>query len=591
MSSAAWRANDVPKRKAIFSLFFSLLLVGLIALIGRVAYLQLCLGEELAKVALRQSRRMVPIPARPGSIFAKTRSSLTLMAGSIRTPGLYADPMMIGQDNFRHVAGALAGVIGGSADRLYEKLLRHRTRRFVYLGGLTEEQVDRVKKLKIPGVGITYRWRRCYPNGSLAGHVIGFRRPDGNAGAGIELCADRWIKGKDGVMVLRSDAARKGTFAEIITYEPQQDGKDVVLTIDVFIQHFLQEALVRTVEQFHAEAGMAVVMNPSTGAILAMASVPEYNPSDYSHASPSQRRNRVITDPFEPGSTMKPFIAIGAVQLGKVTLKSKFFCHHGIYHAHRGGTIRDFPGERFGWLPLSEIVIHSSNIGMAKLGELLGNEMLYRIVAAFGFGERSRIDLPGESSGLLLPLGRWTSYATRRVPFGQGPISVTCLQLACAFSAIANGGILLRPRIIDKVIGVDGRIVYRAEPAPIRRVLSRTVARQFIDEVLVNVVERGTGKKCRLARWSVFGKTGTGQVAGQGGYIEHAYTASFMAGAPARRPRVVCVVSIYKPDYSIGHTGGNVAAPCVREVLRKTLAYLDVPPDRAPVRNVRGLVD
>mgnify|MGYP000324195623 CR=1 FL=1 len=579
MNKPGWRANNAPIKRTTVSFLFILLLMGLIALFGRVIYLQVCKGAEYARIARKQSERRIVIPARPGNIFARTRSSLILMAGSTRTPGLFVDPLMIGEEHFKEVASKVVSIIGGSADALYRKLIRNRGRRYVYLGQLSEKQVLAIKALKIRGVGITYRWRRRYPNGVLACHVIGFRRPDGDPGAGVEMWANHWLAGKDGLMIVHADAARKGNYADILRYESPKDGKDVILTLDIFIQQFLQNALRRTVEHFHASAGMGIVMDPVNGEILAMASVPGYDPNDYSRALASQRRNRVITDPFEPGSTMKPFIAIGAIQMGKVTLQSKFFCHHGIYHAHRGGTIRDFPGEHFGWLPLSEIVIHSSNIGMAKLGELLGNEELYRIVAAFGFGKRCGVELPGESPGLLLPLHRWTSYATRRVPFGQGPIAATCLQLACAFSAIANGGILLRPRIIDKVIDVDGEVVFQSKPMRVRRVISKAVARQFIDEVLVNVVKRGTGKKCKLERWTVFGKTGTGQIAGADGYIEHAYTASFMAGAPANQPRVVCVVSIYKPDYSIGHTGGEVAAPCVREVLQKTLSYLDVPPD------------
>jgi cell division protein FtsI (penicillin-binding protein 3) len=319
-----------------------------------------------------------------------------------------------------------------------------------------------------------------------------------------------------------------------------------------------------------------------------MASYPSYDPNHYPGAYQDERRNRAITDPYEPGSAFKTFVAIGAVGLEKATLQSSFFCCYGVYHAPRGGTIRDFPGEHFGLIPLYEIIVHSSNIGMARLGETLGNQTLYDIVRAFGFGERTGVDLPGESPGMLLPLrdrrGRpvWTSYDTLRLPFGQGPVAVTALQMASAFSAIANGGVLMRPRVIDRVLDTDGRVVYQSRPTRVRRVLHPGVTRSFIDQALVQVVQRGTGKKARLDQWTVFGKTGTGQIGGPGGYEDRAYTGTFVGGAPASDPEVVCVISVYRPDYAKGYAGGTVAAPYVRQVLGKTLAYLDVPAERPP---------
>ena len=562
-------------------MLFAVPAAALVVLAGRVVHLQMCCGAELSRRAQRQQRRVIRLPARPGNIFAGTRRGYTLLAGSGRTPSIFADPVLLGSEQFSHAAEKVAAVLGCPADELYDKMCRRRDKRFAYLvRGVSESQADAVKKLKIRAVQVIREWRRCYPNGPLVGQALGFRLIDGQAGGGIELQADRWLAGRDGKKVIHCDAARRGRYANVVEYRPPVDGKNVILTLDVSIQGFLEDALCETADRFGAEAAMGVVMDPNTGAILAIASAPSFDPNQYRTTPPARRRNRAVTDPYEPGSVFKPFIAAGAVQMGKASLGTTFYCHHGLYRAHRGGTIRDFPGTSLGRTPLSEIVIKSSNIGMAKLGERLGNEPLCRIASAFGFGRRSGVDLPGECPGRLVHPRRWTGYATRRMPFGQGPVMVTTVQLANAFSAIANGGELLRPRLIDRVIDADGKVLFENRRHRIRRVLSVEVARRFIDEVLVNVVERGTGKRCRLERWSVFGKTGTAQIGGPDGYEEHAYTATFMAGAPASAPAVVCVISIYRPEYGRGYTGGKVAAPCVRGVLEKTLPYLDVPPDK-----------
>lgn len=573
--------NEVKPSKWRFHLLFGLLAAAMLAMAGRVAYLQFWHGGDLAGRAERQQRRVIVLPARPGNIFGRTRGGYVLMAGSRQVPSCYADPVLLGEDGLAPAAKAVADAVGGSEQQLHQMMLARRQRRFVYLlRDMPAAHAEAVGKLKIRGVRMMHEWRRHYPDGCLAAHVIGFRRIDGVAGAGIELQADRWLTARDGVKVVRIDAARFGRYAYVERYQPPVDGSHVVLTLDVVVQGFLERALIQAAERYSAVAAWGVVMDPNTGEILAIGSAPTFDPNRYSEALPEQRRNRAIVDPYEPGSSFKPFVAVGAVQLQKATIDTKFFCHNGLYRAYRGGTIRDFPGQRFGLLPLSEIVIKSSNIGMAKLGESLGNTLLYRIGAAFGFGRRTGADLPGESPGRLVPAGRWTSYATRRMPFGQGPIMVTALQMASAFSAIANGGELLRPRIIDRVLDAYGNVVFQSRRQSIRRVLDREVAWQFVDDVLVNVVERGTGRSCRLEGWKVFGKTGTAQIGGPNGYEERAYTATFVAGAPASRPAVVCVISVYRPDYAKGYTGGKVAAPFVRDVLEKTLNYLDVPPDK-----------
>jgi cell division protein FtsI (penicillin-binding protein 3) len=281
--------------------------------------------------------------------------------------------------------------------------------------------------------------------------------------------------------------------------------------------------------------------------------------------------------PYEPGSVIKPIFAAAAVDAGLLTYETRIFCENGTYRARRGGRISDH-GKSYGELSVADVVVLSSNIGMAKVGEKLGNERICAVARKFGFGRRTGVKLPGESGGIVRPLRVWDGYSTRRVPFGQ-EISVTALQLTMAFGSLVNGGLLLQPQLVDHVRDASGRVVWTRQPQVVRRVLSPAVAARTLN-VLQQVVQRGTGKACRLERWSSFGKTGTAQVPGAGGYIDEAYTATFIGGAPAGRPKVLCLISIYRPDKSKGYYGSKVAAPYVKEVLRQTLSYMNVPADR-----------
>ena len=562
-------------------LLFGALAVGLAALAGRVAYLQFAFGPSLQNKIQRQEREVVELPARPGAIFARTEGGTIVVAASRQVPICYADPVVVGEEDFESAAAKLAPALGLNGADVFSRMYQRSQRRYAVLArGLTQAQADKVRQLKIPGIKVHFEWERQYPYDELMAHVLGYRQFDGEPAAGVEVLADRWLRAKPGHMVLQCDAARRGTLSRVVEYVPPEDGKHIVLTVDVVIQGFLEQALAAAREKYNAVAAFGVVMDPQTGEVLAMASYPTYNPNEYNKAAPEQRRLRALTDPFEPGSTFKPYIAVGAVQLQKATLRSQFFCHNGLYVSARCGTIRDFPGEHFGYLPLNEIIWHSSNIGMAKLGESLGYSNLYQIAHAFGFGQYTGIDLPGENDGKLVKKPISIPYATPRLPFGQGPIMTTSLQLCNATCAIANGGELLRPRVIDRVLDSDGKVIYQSERQRIRRVLSPEVAREFLTDALAGVVEKGTGKKAALELWTTFGKTGTGQIGGPRGYEERAYTASFVGGGPVSDPRIVCAMTVYRPDYSKGHVGGSVTAPFVREVLGKSLAYLNVPPDR-----------
>jgi cell division protein FtsI/penicillin-binding protein 2 len=349
--------------------------------------------------------------------------------------------------------------------------------------------------------------------------------------------------------------------------------------MDVVIQGFLQRAVCQSVERYGAKWGTGVVMDPRTGEILAMCSAPTFNPNEYNTADPNHMTPHAIVSPYEPGSIFKPIMAAAAVQTGVVTYDTKLPIgqYNGVYRAHRGGRISDH-GKAYPDLSVEDGVVHSSNIAMSKIGERLGNRRMYEIVRAFGFGSKTSLPLRGESAGIVRDAEKWDGYSLRRVPFGQ-EIAATAVQLTAAFSALVNGGELLRPRLIERLTEPDGSVVYRSRRRAVRRLLSPAVSKRT-REVLAQVVERGTGKRCRLEKWTSFGKTGTAQIPGPGGYVDGAYTGSFVGGAPVDTPAVICLISIYWPDRSRGYYGGVVAAPYVREVLEQTLEYLDVPPDR-----------
>lgn len=564
---------------------FALLAVGLLALLVRLARLLEADGGRAHQMARRQHRLVIKLPGRPGNIFARARHRYVLLAGSKQVPFCYADPGLVADDGRLEVLAAkVAPAIGLTPGEVLGLLLARREDRFVILKhDLGEQEVRAVEALRLRAVGVDYEWRRDYPNGALAATVLGYRRRDGQAGAGLEQTWDRkHLAAAEGQRVVLADASRRAIWPVPSECTPPRDGRHVFLSIDTGIQGFLEEAVAASVEKFRAEWGVGIVVNPHTGQVLAMCSVPSFNPNEYVRYEQDRVTNKALCVPVEPGSALKPIFAAAAVDAGVLTYDTPIFCENGLYVAPRGGRISDH-GSSYGTLSLTDVVVYSSNIGMAKVGEALGNRAMYAVAKRFGFGHQTGIALPGESRGIVRNLAKWDGYSTRRVPFGQ-EISLTPLQLTMAFAAISNGGWLLQPRVVDCVRDARGRIVWRSETRVVRRVLSEPAAQQSL-AVLRQVVLRGTGKACQMEQWSSFGKTGTAQIAEDGKYVDGAFVGSFVGGAPAGRPEVLCLISIYRPDASLGHYGSTVAAPYVRQVLQRALAYLNVPPDQPVERS------
>jgi cell division protein FtsI/penicillin-binding protein 2 len=362
------------------------------------------------------------------------------------------------------------------------------------------------------------------------------------------------------------------------SHEPQ-DGVGIILTLDATIQQFVRAELVKQYASYEAESAVAIVAEPKTGAILAMVSLPDFDPRDAGSADPNNLRNRAICDQFEPGSVLKPIVAAIAIDAGCVGRGEKIFCEYGSYYRSGIGQIGEYGDHKFGDLTVRDILVESSNIGMAKIGQKLGRDRLYKGLRLFGFGKKMGIDLPGEVEGLLRPARKWTGYSVTRIPFGQ-EISVTAIQLVRAFCILANGGRLVRPYLVKAIVDSNGEIIkLKRLPPAVGYVVKPEVAEWIVTEAMVGVVNEGTGKKARLERWQVFGKTGTANMAksDERGYSESDYVASFVGGAPAAEPAVVVLVSIRKPNVELGkgYTGGTVAAPVAAGILDKTLNYLE----------------
>jgi cell division protein FtsI (penicillin-binding protein 3) len=562
-----------------YDLIFGLLILTVAGLCVRMAWLVRDGQAKALPLAERQHRMEIPLPARPGNIFARVGKRYTLLAGSKQVPYCYIDPAMIKDEQIEEVSRKVAKVLDMKASEVQELIYARRDTSFcVVKADLSEAQVQAVRAMRSRPIQVKFAWQREYPSADLAATVIGFRqRTDGTPGAGLEMTQNKYLASEEGLSVFLGDAQRRPIWEVPEESRLPRDGQHVFLCIDAAVQGFLQDALKESVDKYRAKWGSGIVVNPQTGQILAMSAYPTFDPGQYSASPPENVTNKTICVPYEPGSALKPVYAAAAVDAGVATFETMINCEGGVYNAPRGGRISDH-GEKYGMLSLCDVVVHSSNIGMAKVGEMLGNQKLFDIAQRFGFGQETGIELPGESGGILRRVSKWDGYSMRRVPFGQ-EISTTSVQLAMAFSALSNGGLLLKPHVVDFVNDAGGQMIYHSKREIVRRVIKPEVSEQILG-VMAKVVEEGTGKACRMEQWTSFGKTGTAQIPGPRGYIDGAFTGSFIGGAPVGHPEVLCVISIYWPDRSRGHYGATVAAPYVKQVLARTLSYLDVPPDK-----------
>jgi cell division protein FtsI (penicillin-binding protein 3) len=560
------------------ALLLLVLLMSFLGLFGRLVYIHAHDGAMLTAYAQRQQRSTVPLAARRGMILDAKGG---ILAGSQMRYSVFADPKII--PDKRRAAAIVAEVLGRGVSEVEADLEAAGNRRFFVLArDVSEEQAQRISNANIHGIGLFDEPYRVYPMGAVGAHLVGFVAGDGHGVSGLEHQFESWLTGSTGYKTVVRDRQRRAYLLSGDGFQPSRDGLHIQLTIDAVIQEQVERLLAEAVRKYGAEAGMAVVMRPATGDVLAMATAPGFDPHAHQDYAPSRYRNRVLTDPMEPGSIFKPFVAAAALNERVVSLNDVFFCHNGLF---KDGARLLHDTHPHGDMTVQDIMVHSSNIGMALIGKKLGNARMHQYIRAFGFGEKTGIDLDGEDSGIVRPLHRWNDYSTTSLPMGQ-EIAVTPLQLVRAFSVFANGGMLVRPRIVRAIVNDRGEVVREFALEPPTRVLPESTAALVKDDMLVEAVKRGTGDKAALSDYQVFGKTGTAQIAkqGGGGYARGSYLGSFVAGAPAYAPQVVVIVSIAHPDSKRGYYGGTVAAPTAGRILGFTLDYLGVPPDPALAR-------
>ena len=542
-------------------LFLAALTLAFGGLLMRATWLQGVRAESLSSVGRTQHREDVTIPAGRGTIF--DRKGVELALGE-RATTVYANPMQVTRP--RATAVAVKRTLGLDADRLYPKLA-DRSRGFVYIARQADPaQAAALQRLKLPGLGFYTEERRSYPQRSVAAQLLGYVGIDGEGLAGLELQFDDSLAGRPGKETIVKDPT--GRVIDVQNRQAEVPGRDLYLTLDHSIQANAEEVLRATVRKWHAKSASAVVLDPRTGAILAMAVQPGYDANRYPSAARDLQRNRAVTDTYEPGSTFKLVTVAGALSEKLVSPSTRFTLPYTIEVADR--VIHDAEERGTVNYSVSQILTHSSNIGAITLAEMLGKARLTKWISRFGYGHTTGVDFPGESPGIVLPPDKWSGSTIGNVPIGQG-IAVTPVQMAAAYAAVANRGIWSRPHLIDHVAGGGRPSLHR------HRMVSQRVAAQVM-AMLKGVVAEGTGTFAAIPGYQVAGKTGTAQKPdSNGGYATGRYVASFVGTVPASRPRLVVLVAVDEPQGAIW--GGVVAAPAFQQIARFGLQYLELPPD------------
>ncbi|MGM0416308.1 MAG: penicillin-binding protein [Thermodesulfobacteriota bacterium] len=563
----------VRRRVGAFVLLFVLVAA---TLIGRAFYLQILCAEAWQKRASEQHQKIVRLTPQRGAIYDRTGEALAV---SLEADSFYLDPTRMrqelelppGSEVYRSYAGSLARILELNPAAVLEKM--GTDKRFIWLKRRVKpEEAEQVESLAIPGVDSIKEHKRWYPNGRLAGQVVGFSGTDNRGLEGLESFYNSTLAGGERYLVTRKDATGR-SFGSSRSVVKGKLGSDVYLSIDNLIQHITERELSKAVKDSGARLGTALVMDPYSGEVLAMATYPDYDPNEFSNYSAAKRRNRVICDTYEPGSTFKIFTLAAALEEEEVTPDTMIDCERGAYTVG-GKTIHDY--KPMGELSAREVFKYSSNIGVAKIAERLGVQRFHHYLEQFGFGVQSGIRFDGEADGILHPASRWFPIDLAAISFGQG-ITITPLQLGRALSAVVNGGELVVPRLVEKVVDREhdqANIIPRRVE---RRVISPETAAE-VREMMVSVTdEDGTGSRAKVSGFNVGGKTGTAQKVDSvtGGYSPDKRVSSFAGFAPAHNPRMVVVVTLDEP---VGDAyGGLLAAPVFSKIVEQSLRYLHVP--------------
>lgn len=556
-------------RAGIVGFFF---LTALLAISGQAIRLHVFKGAWLSERAARQYERSLVVQGKRGAITDRNGSPLAV---SIESPSIAAFPRQLADR--QAAAKQLAKVLNQPEREVFEKLDPKRS--FVWLKRqAVPRQAEAVEAIGIRGVNFFTEHSRHYPSKTLAAQLLGFSGIDGHGLEGMEFFFESFLKGEDQEITVLKDALGR-RFEGSGAPEKGVEGKNVVLTIDRTIQHIAQNALEGSVTANGAKSGIAIVMAPASGEVLALAHYPVFNPNRYRDFERELWRNRAVTDAFEPGSTMKMFSVAAAIDSGVCSPATIFYCENGRYRIGKN-TVHDT--KPHGWLSLQQIVKYSSNIGTVKIGEQLGNHQLYNYLRAFGFGQRSGIGCPGETPGSLSPFKAWSAIDAGAISFGQG-LAVSAIQLITAASAIANDGVLMKPLLIREITDPSGQTLERFDPEPVRRVISSHSAATVRRILKTVTAEGGTGINAALEGYTVGGKTGTAQKIDESGtYAKGRYITSFLGFVPADHPVLAILVIVDEPQSQ--NYGGIVAAPAFRQIALETLSYLNIAPGPDPDR-------
>lgn len=560
--------------------------VAIAALALRLVQIQVLAHQRWAERAERLEQDFRVEPFRRGMIMDCGGRQLAV---SVPSGSVFANPRAVPSDLRDEVSRRLSELLDMPEGEVLESLSRVtrtdvaadgspvvRPNYFVWIRRQVPWDVaSKVICEQLPGVGVRMEYRRVYPRGRTLAHLLGCVGTDGCGLEGIEEGYDYILGGRPGESRLLRDGLGRPLREPGATVRPVCDGRSLVLTVDSRVQHIVEEELASLAAQHRPESACAVVMEPYTGDILAMAVWPDFDPNSFSGVSREKRRNMAVIDCFEPGSTFKPFTVAAALERGLVTPETQFDCHQGSWRIGRRVLHDAHP---YGVLSVRDIVVYSSNIGVSQVGMRLGRDALYESLRAFGFGSPTGIGLPGESPGILRPPSQWNSLSLPSISMGQ-EVACTPLQLVAGFCVFANGGWYVRPRIVKAVMDSEGRrLLWSAPRSQPRRVISEETARLMREDLLAGVVERGTARQCAVPGYSMGGKTGTAQIAhpSGGGYEPGAYTGVFVGMAPVEAPRVVVGVVVRRPRGST-HYGGIVAAPAAARMIERILSLYGVP--------------
>jgi cell division protein FtsI (penicillin-binding protein 3) len=571
--------KNLPPRRARFmrariALLALLLACGAGAVVRRAYCLQVKQGSALREMAEEQYLKDMHLVPKRGTIYDRNGNELAV---SVDVDSVYANPKHLhGATEVTQAAAKLSALLGLPAAQIEERLSADK--HFVWIKRrLSPKESKAVRTLEIPGVGLTPEPRRFYPNRELAAHVLGFANVDGQGIDGLEVALDQQLRGSAAQVPAIRDRRGNVVFSEQLLDDRAAQGDDVVLTLDKSIQYIAERELELAVRTFEAKGGSVVVLDPHNGEVLALANFPTFNPNDPNSAPASHRRDRAVTDRFEPGSTIKPFTIAGAFAVGAIRPDQRIDCEQGALRVAEH-TIHDT--HRWDELTPAEVLINSSNIGAAKIGLAMGRARLYHTLRDFGFGSSSEVGLPGEIAGSLRDYRHWYDMDAATIAFGQG-LSVTTLQMATAMSALANQGRILHPVLVKRIEDARGDVVQEALPRAGQQIVSPYVASLVTDMMIGVTGQGGTGAEAAIDGVLVAGKTGTAQKADyvHGGYAEGKWMSSFVGFAPARRPRLAIAVVIDEP--MIAHHGGTVAAPTFRRIMEGSLRQLGVVPKQA----------